>query len=327
VRRTLVWVGLLLSLVFGYLAFRDISLDALADSLASADYVFLLPAGLALSAGVVVRALRWRVLFERGRQPPFGLVLNALLISYLFNTILPARPGELVRIQLLGKRANISRAEVATTVVLERVYDLFVLIVLLGLAAPFLPAVGWLTAALTLGMLLGLALLASALLVWRFGRRGARFLLLPLRLLPRISERRIDSLAGSVVAGLAAVRGVRAAVEALSLSALSWLLLGLSGWFLLRGVDIHEGFAAALLVLVATNLVLVLPSSPASPAGVGAFEAAAVLALDAYGVQREAALSYALILHALHALPYIVVGYIALYFGTRTERSLSRTAT
>jgi uncharacterized protein (TIRG00374 family) len=322
VHRAVVWVGLLLSLVFGYLAFRDIDLGELAESIRGANYVYLLPAGVALAAGVVVRALRWRVLFERGRRPAFGLVLNALLISYLFNTILPARPGELVRIQMLGKRASISRAEVATTVVLERLYDLFVLIILLALAAPFLPAVGWLTAALALGALLGLVLIAGAFLVWRFGRRGARLLLLPLRLVPRISEARIDALAGSVVAGLAAIRNATAAAEALMLSAVSWLLLGLSGWFLLRGVGIHEGFAAALLVLVATNLVLVLPSSPA---GLGAFEAAAVLALAAYGVQREDALSYALILHALNALPYIVVGYGALYLATRTQQSLSPT--
>ena len=320
-RRLLVWIGLLLSLGFGYVAFRDIDVDELADSLANANYVYLLPAGVALSAGVAVRAWRWRVLFERGRRPSFGLVLNALLISYLFNTILPARPGEVIRIQVLGKRADISRAEVLATVVIERVYDLLVLIVLLALAAPFLPTVGWLTAALTLGALLGLSLLATALLIWIFGARAARVLLLPLRLLPRLSESRIDSVADSIVAGLAAIRGAKAALEALSLSALSWLLLGLSGWFLLLGVRINEGFVAALLVLVATNLVLVLPSSPA---GLGAFEAAAVLALAAYGVQREAALSYALLLHAVHALPYIVVGYVALYLSTRFE---PRTAT
>jgi uncharacterized protein (TIRG00374 family) len=324
VHRGLVWVGLLLSLVFGYLTVRDIDAGELVDSLEGANYAYLLPAGLALAAGVVLRALRWRVLFERARRPRFGLVLNTLLISYLFNTILPARPGELVRIQMLGKRANISRAEVATTVVLERIYDLFVLIALLALAAPFLPAVGWLTAALALGAVLGIVLVAGAVFVWRFGRRGALLLLLPLRLVPRISERRIESVAGSVVAGLAAIRGARAAGEALFLSAASWLLLGLSGWFLLQCVGIEEGFAAALLVLVSTNLVLVLPSSPA---GLGAFEAAAVLALGAYSVQREDALTYALILHALNALPYIVVGYVALYVSTRTERSLSRTVT
>jgi uncharacterized protein (TIRG00374 family) len=316
-RRALVWSGLLLSLAFGYLAFRDIDLGELGTSLEEANYAYLLPAGLVLAAGVAVRAWRWQILFEHGRRPPFGLVVDALLISYLFNTILPARPGEVARVQVLGTRANISRAEVLATVVVERAYDLVVLIALLAVAAPFLPDVGWLTAALSLGAGLGLGLVASAVLVARFGRRGARMLLRPIGLLPNVTDKRIDALAGSVVAGLAAIRATRAALAATALTALSWLLLALSGWFLLRGTGIDEGFIAALLVLVATNLVLVLPSSPA---GLGAFEAAAVLALAAYGVEREQALSYALVLHALNAIPYVVVGYVALLLSTRRGR-------
>lgn len=322
-RRALVWNGLALSLLLGYLAFREVDLDELGRALGTTDYRYLVPAGLTLAAGVAVRAWRWQVLFAHGRRPAFGLVLNALLISYLFNTILPARPGEVARVHVLGTRAGVSRAEVLATVVLERVYDLFVLILLLAVAAPFLPPVDWLKAALGLGVVLGLALLAGALLVRRYGTRAARALLRPLRLLPAVSEQRVQLLAASTVNGLAAIRATRVAAAALALTALSWLLLAVSGWFLLRGTEIDAGFAAALLVLVATNLVLVLPSSPA---GLGAFEAAAVVALAAYGVEREQALSYALVLHALNALPYIVVGYGALVLSTRRGPSGSRSA-
>ena len=320
-RRALVWSGLLLSLVFGYLAFRNTDLGELGRSLGEANYAYVLPAGLALAAGVAVRAWRWQSLFEHGRRPPYGLVLSALLISYLFNTILPARPGEVARVHVLGTRAGISRAEVLATVVLERVYDLFVLIVLLAVAAPFLPEVGWLKAALALGAVLGLGLIAGAVLVARFGRRGARILLRPVALLPRVTPERVDLLAASVVAGLAAIRATKVALAATALTALSWILLAVSGWFLLHGTGIEEGFAAAVLVLVATNLVLVLPSSPA---GLGAFEAATVLALAAYGVQHEQALSYALVLHALNALPYVLVGWVALWLSSRRERGRSQ---
>lgn len=322
-RRALVWSGLLLSLAFGYLAFRDADLGAVGEALGEANFLYVVPAGAALALGVAARAWRWQLLFEPGRRPPFRLVANALLVGYLFNTILPARPGELARVQVLGTRAGISRAEVLATVVLERVYDLFVLIALLAVAAPFLPQVGWLNAALALGLGLGLALAVAALLVRRYGRRGARILLKPLLLLPRIGEERLDLLAASAVNGLAAIRATRLALAALLVSALSWLLLAVSGWFLLLGTKIDAGFAAALLVLVATNLVLVLPSSPA---GLGAFEAAAVLALAAYDVGREQALSYALVLHALNALPYVAVGYLALWLSTRRDRSGPRTA-
>jgi uncharacterized protein (TIRG00374 family) len=317
VRRALVWGGLALSLFFGYLAIRDTDLGEVRETLAQANYVYLVPAAASLAAGVAVRAWRWQLLFDSRHRPSYSLVANSLLISYLFNTILPARAGEVARVQVLGKRANLSRAEVLATVVLERLYDLFVLILLLAAASPFLPPVGWLEAALVLGAVLGIGLVTSAFLVARYGRRGARMLLRPIGVLPRVGEERLEQLSSAVVAGLAAIRVPRAAGIAIAVTTASWLLLTLSGWFLLRGTGIDEGFWAALLVLVATNLVLVLPSSPA---GLGAFEAAAVLALAAYGVDRELALSYALVLHALNALPFVAIGYWALWLSTRRGR-------
>jgi len=308
----------LLSLLFGYLASRNVDLGDLRAALAGQDYAYLVPAGLALAAGVAVRAWRWQLLFERGSRPPFRFVGNALLVGYLFNTILPARAGELARVQVLGRRAGISRAQVLGTVVLERAYDLVVLIALLAAAAPLLPPVGWVKAALVLGAGLVVALVATGVFVHRHGERAARTLLRPLTILPVIDEQRVGRMAASVVTGLAAIRITRLASAAIVLTAASWLLLAASGWFLLLGTEIDAGFDAALLVLVATNLALVLP---ASPAGLGTFEAAAVLALTAYGIEREQALSYALVLHALNALPYLALGYVALGLHLRaTER-------
>jgi hypothetical protein len=45
-----------------------------------------------------------------------------------------------------------------------------------------------------------------------------------------------------------------------------------------------------------------------------------VLALAAYEVERAEALSFALVLHALNALPFILVGYLALALHTRALR-------
>jgi uncharacterized protein (TIRG00374 family) len=315
VRRTVVVAGLLLSLVFGYLAVRHVDLDGLRAALAAQKYAYLVPAGLALAAGVAVRAWRWQLLFERSSRPPFRFVANALLVGYLFNTILPARAGELARVHVLGRRAGISRAQVLGTVLLERIYDVVVLIALLAVAAPFLPPVGWLKAALVLGAALAVALVAVAVFVRRHGEPAARMLLRPLFLLPMLEEQRVHRIAAGAVAGLAAIRITRLALAAVFVTAASWLLLAVSGWFLLLGTEIDAGFEAALLVLIATNLVLVLPSSPA---GIGTFEAAAVLALAPYGINREQALSYALVLHALNALPYVAVGYFALATYLRT---------
>ena len=78
-------------------------------------------------------------------------------------------------------------------------------------------------------------------------------------------------------------------------------------WFLMLGFHLGLPPAAALLVVVATNLVMILPSSPS---GIGVFEAAALVALDAYGIGSSAALSYALVGHTLQFLPFVIVGLL-----------------
>lgn len=316
--RLLGWAGVALSVVFALLALRGVELDALDDALRAQDYVWVLPSGAVLAVGVLLRAWRWQLLFEPGARPAFRPVTSALMIGYLFNSILPARAGELARVLALGRRTGLSRAQVLATVVLERTFDVLVLCVLLVVAAPFLPPVDWLTAAAALGGVAGLALAVAAVVVRRYGARAARILLRPVGWLPGVGPDRVDAMAGSFVTGLVGITVNRVTAAALAVTAVSWLVLALSIWLLLLGTGFEVGFGMALLTLIATNLVLVLPSSPGA---LGAFEAAVVVALGAYGVERSEALSFALVLHALNLLPYLALGYLALALHTRAIRS------
>ncbi len=64
-------------------------------------------------------------------------------------------------------------------------------------------------------------------------------------------------------------------------------------------------------MVVAINLAMIIPSGPA---GVGVFEAATLAALLPFDVDRSTALSYALVLHGLNIVPFIVAGYFALHY-------------
>jgi uncharacterized membrane protein YbhN (UPF0104 family) len=79
----------------------------------------------------------------------------------------------------------------------------------------------------------------------------------------------------------------------------------------MEGFHLGLGLSAGLLVVVAVNLAMIIPSGPA---GLGVFEAATLAVLLPYHVDRPTALSYALLLHALNLIPFIVFGYIALQY-------------
>jgi len=314
------WVGIAVSLLFAYLAVRDTDVAALGDGVRRTEVWSLVPAGLVLAVSILLRAVRWRLLLSPPYRPSLRIVTGALLIGYLFNTILPARAGEGARVIILKQRAGTPRFETVGTVAAERVLDVLVLLGLMFAAAPFVPRTQWLDRAIALGAA-GFSVLVVLVVAFAlYGRRPATLLLRPLALLPGISRELTETGAGNLVAGFALFRRPGIALRATVLTALSWLLIALSFWIVMLGFDLDIGFEAGVLVVVATNLAMILPSGPAA---VGVFEAATILALRPFGVDGTVALSFGIVIHALNALPFIPAGYAALRFhavALREER-------
>lgn len=308
-RSALVWVGVAVTIAFTYLAVRDAHLGDVWEALRASQKAWLLPAFAALVAAVVLRALRWWSLYRPETRPPLREVARALLVGYFFNNVLSLRAGEAARILLLNRRTGVSRAEATATVVVERAFDVIALLLILFAISPWLPEVTWLQTAAFLLVVLGGLLIGSALLLARHGTRVLRILLYPLSWIPALSAERFEAGLRSLVHGFAGLHSLRVAIEGFCWTLLSWLSVALSFWLVLLGFDFGLSPVAGLLVVIAINLALVLPSSPAA---VGVFEWATVVALDAYGIPDSEALSYALVAHALNFVPFVVAGVLLL---------------
>jgi uncharacterized protein (TIRG00374 family) len=267
-------------------------------------------------AGLAVRAARWWSVFSPETRPPFRAVSDSLLVGYFYNTILPLRAGEAIRVVDLSRRARVSRVEALATVAVERAMDVVALLVLFFVASPWLPEVSWVRAAAVLGAVVAfvIAALVAALAIW--GVRPIHAVLRPFaRFVP---ADRIEAAAGNLVQGLVALRHARVAVEAFAWTTLSWVLFSLSYWLLMIGFDLDVPPLAGLLVLVATGLAMILPSPPAA---LGVFEAAAVVALAAYGVSASHALPYAVVLHLLNTIPFLAAAPFVLRGSGRAARA------
>ena len=97
---------LLISAVFAYFALRNIDFNETWAALRRLEYQWLVPAILAFLLSIPIRAIRWRVLFEADRRPPLGATTNAMLLGSFFNSILPGRAGEAVRVVALKHYAG-----------------------------------------------------------------------------------------------------------------------------------------------------------------------------------------------------------------------------
>jgi uncharacterized protein (TIRG00374 family) len=275
------------------------------SGLESSNVWWTLPSLGLFAAATAVRTIRWRSVISAERRPPFSPIGRALLIGYFFNNVLPARAGEPARIIALNRESELSPAEIAATVVVERVLDVACLLLLFALALPWLPSLGWNMAAAWILAGAVIALLVLLVLLALGEEPLLRRVLSPFTRLPGLRDEHVIGVAQSLSRGLSTLRTFRSVAIAVGWTLLSWLLLAASSWVLMLGFDFGLSPFAGLVVIVAAGLASILP---ALPAGIGIFEAATVLALDAYSVSHSQALSYAVVFHAINVVPFLAVG-------------------
>jgi uncharacterized protein (TIRG00374 family) len=313
----LIVVSFAISLACGYIAVRHISLDEMRTSLSEANYLWLIPALLLTLLTAWLRALRWRAIFVDPERVTVGQSLAASSIGLMFNNILPSRGGELMRVLALRRVTGLSAFEIGTTILVERVLDVFVL----GLAGvalwAWLPSETWINVLglVCFGAVAFCVVLTAALAIFR-GRLHALLGRL-LAKLPRVSADRATGVRQAVAAGVAIARRPRRIATCVGLTAATWFVAGLAGLALFPAFDLDPGTLGPWLVLIANSFALVVPSSPGT---VGVYEASVQASLVAYGISPSAALSYALVLHALNFFPVILMGLAASWWLSRQER-------
>ena len=311
-RRALIWAVALASTIgFGYLAIRDAHPDEVWDALQEANIWWVVPSFAVLAVAVAVRALRWQLLFQRETRPPYGATAAATIVGLAVNSLLPLRAGEAARVIALNRRAGTSPVESAATVALERILDVFCLLLLLLAALPWLPEVDWVGAAAAIALALALMLGGAALLFAIYGDRPFHALDRLLRRLPFGHHEWVEHVGASLRRGLVALRDPKLALTAFVLTTVGWLLTSVSFWLLTLAFDLELPLVSGVLILAAVGFSVILP---AAPGALGVFEAATVVALAAYDISASEALSYAFTLHAVNLIPYIVAGAVAVRF-------------
>jgi uncharacterized protein (TIRG00374 family) len=300
-------IGLAISIGAGWLALRHVSLHEVWRALQEAHYWYLIPAFVALSAGVLFRVARWRAMFPGPERPGFMPTFWALVLGLFANNVLPARLGEIARMAALSRETGLRRTQVITTIAVERVFDLAALGLIALVTLPLVPSGSlrrnlWIACAVifvaVFGIMLGVASARARSLGERLVRR-----------LPVIGGARGERTVASLRAGLDSLHDKRVLAIVMGWSLASWTALGVSNYFVLSMFDTGAPWHAAVLALLATNLAMVVPSSAAS---IGVFEVAARASLTAYGVPAALALSFGLVLHAVNIIPTLPLGAAAL---------------
>ncbi len=310
------WLGVGVSLAFVALALRGQDPGQVRRALAGADYRAL-PLALALYfAGVWVRALRWRHLLAPVRAVSARALYPVVVVGYMTNNVLPWRLGEFVRAYVLRERLGVPRSAGLATIAVERVFDGLTMLGFLlaaSLVIPFNEQLRRLAFVAT--VIFGVLLLALAVVV-RSKTIRARLLALLSRLLPDAIAARIAAIVEGFVGGLQILRSAGDLAAVALLSVLAWTLESAMYLAIAPGLGLPIGPAGALLTTAVANLATLIPSTPGY---VGVFEGGVLLVLNGLlGIDRELALSYAIVVHAALYFPVTLWG---LYYWTRAHLS------
>ena len=309
-KRSRLWIGLVISAVCMALALRGIDFEGLGQALQSIRWPYLLLAVIALLLADWLRAVRWRTLFYPQTDLPLSTLFSIINIGYLFINVLPVRVGELVRAYLAGELLGVGTPRAFSTVILERVIDVLTIVLLLLALAPFVPLPSW---AVQAGLLAGAAavvLIVSMIGIARNRAWGARLGEWLARWVPERFRGSFAAAWASLLDGFTVVKEPSQLLRAGLLSVAVWAVAAIVNYWVLVGFALPVPSTAAVLVLCTTALGMVIPSSPGY---VGVFEYLVVLTLSLFGIDRELALSYGLVLHGLNYLGLSLLGVMGLW--------------
>lgn len=311
------WAGIGISLLFLYLLLSKIDIYQLSAAFREMNFWYVLIAVMITFLGYYLRAIRWRYILAAQKKCLVSNLFTTTLIGFMMNGILPARLGELARAYLLAEKENLEKGAVFASLVLDRLYDGFAVLIILAatLLTLHLPHEGGFgTATLMAGGGATLAIYLGAILFLVFlKRRTANTIKFVSGITGYLSiklKQRIVNLLDSFIKGVHFPEKKTHLCILILLSVIIWFLAIVVNDLVLRSFGLILPLNASMLILVSLVFALMVP---ASPGYVGTYHYACFMALKVFNVVEGKALSIALMIHAVNFLPVIIAGFICLW--------------
>ena len=266
--RTFVSFGVAFAILYFFVRQMNLNVAEVARNIASANPALYL-AGMAIYyTTFLVRGLRWRLLLENvgfgedaGRKLPSVLgMAEIIFLSWFANCIMPAKLGDAYRAYLLKRNAPVSFSKTIGTVLAERILDLLVTFVLLG--------VTWLTIfhgtlppEILIGMQASLAV-AVAVVLGLLAMRNLG------TLIRKVIPKRFRHYYGLLEEGT--LRSFQQLPLVVGYTLLAWLIEATRLYFVVLSLGlVGVGFPIILFTAIAGSL---LTTVPITPAGIGFVE-------------------------------------------------------
>ncbi len=316
-------IGILISAVAVYLSLVRVDFRELWNSFREANYYFLIPAALIQFVVIFLKAAGWRyLLMPAKREVRLRSTVSVLIIGLMVNNLFPAKMGELARAYLMGEKEGLPKTLCFSTVMVEHLLDILVLMIYLLVLMPLVSLPPWLR---TSGTAVGLSALGLIVLLFFLVRREEKFLAWIGRLLVRMSPRlgdKILKLLENLLQGMRVVNG-RYILYAFAFLLAMWTTVFVVGYLQMAAFGLFLPFTAPIMVIVFMAFGKIIPSSPG---GIGTLHYLILVVLMSFGVSKEVALGCAILMHGFGFLLEVTAGLVVLFFSRLSLSGITRQA-
>ncbi|MCP4481790.1 MAG: flippase-like domain-containing protein [bacterium] len=297
--------GILISLLFLWFVFRKIDFLEVLIHLKNLKISWLIVFIIIFLFNFALKGIRWSALTVDKYKNTL-LFTRSFITGMMLNNLLPLRMGDLIRAYLVSKRLNLKKSTMFGTVVIERFFDILSLFILLSLfivIADF-EISDFIRNIAKAGIIVGLS--------------GFIFLIILSRKKTRILEK-IDSLHNinffkkitgfidSVIEGFDVLNHNHHIVGVAFLSLLVWLFEAFSFMMIGLAFGLELNLFAYIFLMISVCLGTLIPSGPGY---VGVFEGATIGVLALFGIEKEIALAYAIVLHTIQIIVVTLAGIV-----------------
>jgi uncharacterized protein (TIRG00374 family) len=309
-------LGFAISAAFLYFAFRGVDMGELWEHMRRANYLWLLGVAVVSIYANWVRAQRWGYFFRHLKRIPAYSLFASTMIGLAANNVLPMRVGEAVRAYSISRKESLPFATSFTTVILERIFDMVTVLIFLAVALSLVPIPESADAQIggALKLLSGVTAAVIGAIVFLFFKRElmVRWADGALALLPRKIAEPTHRLFHAFLAGLEALTDKRQLLQLLAYSLWLWSCFIIAFWCGAKSLslDVTHDLPMIRASLLCVVMVAIFIMIPAAPGFVGTFQAGCIVGLSVFGVSKEEALSFSLLVHAIQ---FIVVNLIGAY--------------
>jgi glycosyltransferase 2 family protein len=273
---------------------REMDVAALGRALRTATIWPLAVAAVLNFVCMLGKAACWRIMLAPRHRVATLRLFRYTIAAFAASALAPARAGEVLRVWILKRRDGVPAPETAAVAVAEKLLDGMSMLILVAPVPWLLPGLpSWIAGAIALCAAIAIVLFIGLFIAVRWIDREK------LATSPGVIRR--------FIAGLHALRSPKRVLGSLGILLLVWAADLGEVTLVLYAVGIDLPVVAGLLILFTLNLTIMVPSTPA---GIGALEVGAIVALNILHVEHAPALAFALLYHALQVIPIIVVGLL-----------------